>query len=217
MNAFSGNRLQLGLAVLGLNLVLVAAGWFLLISPQRNHQQSAAQQLQQVQLVATRLVGGAATQASHAKQPAIHTSGLYRLAQAMPPSADEPDLVLGLQHLAKASGVKLLGLSLGAPTAEIGYVVLPASLTLDGSYGSVTRYLHTLRMLTGMRHGRLFARGRLLSTISVGMTPDGKGRTETATVALNAYVFGSVAGVAPLSATSTTSTTTDPTTTTTGG
>jgi uncharacterized protein YjeT (DUF2065 family) len=200
----------------GANLVLVVGGWFLLVSPQRHHQASAAQQLQQVQLEATRLVGGAATQATHAKQPAIRTSGLYRLAQAMPPSADEPDLLLALNHIAKASGVKVLGLSLQTPTPQIGYVVLPVSLTVDGTYGSVTRYLHTLRMLTGMRHGRLFARGRLISTVSVAMTPDGKGSTETATVSLNSYVFGAVDGIAPLSATSTTSTSTD-TTTTTGG
>jgi Tfp pilus assembly protein PilO len=217
VSTLSANKLRLGLAVAGLNLVLVAAGWFLLVSPQRHHQQSASQQLQQVQLESLRLVGGTATQPAHAKQQTIHTSNLYRLAQAMPPSADEADLLLALNHLAKASGVKVLGITLGAPTAEVGDVILPAQLTLDGSYGSLTRYLHTLRMLVGMRHGRLFAAGRFLSVSSVGMTPDGKGRTETATVSVNAYVFGSVDGVLPLSATSTNSTSTTDTTTTTGG
>ena len=216
MNALSANRIRLGFAVAGVNLLLVVVGWFLLVSPQRQHQHSAAQQLQQVQLDASRLVGGAVTQAAHSKQPAIHTAALYRLAQAMPPSADEPDLLLALNHIAKASGVKVLGLSLGAPTAEIGYVILPVQLNVDGTYRSVTGYLRTLRMLTGMRHGHFFAAGRLLSVSSVAMTPDAKARTESAAVLLNAYVFGSVDGVSPLSATSTTSTSTDSTTTTGG-
>ena len=55
----------------------------------------------------------------------------------MPVTADEPDLMLALDHLAKASGVKVLGLSPGAPTAEVGYVVLPVQLSLDGSYASL--------------------------------------------------------------------------------
>ena len=136
----------------------------------------------------------------------------------MPVTADEPDLMLALDHLAKASGVKVLGLSPGAPTAEVGYVVLPVQLSLDGSYASLTGYFHKLRMLVGVRHGRLLAHGRLLSLVSVAEAPDAKGKTETATVDVNAFVFGSVNGIAPLSTDSTsTSTSSTSTTSTTGG
>ena len=217
MTALSENRLRLVLAVAGLNLLLVGAGWFLLVSPQRHHEQSASQQLQQVEQQATKLIGNAPTQTKHAKQPTIPTSNLYRLNAAMPVTADEPDLMLALGHFAKLSRVKVLGLSPGAPTAEVGYVVLPVQLSLDGSYGALTRYLHTLRMLVGVRHGRLVSFGRLLSVTSVAMTPDAR-RTETATVNLNAYVFGAVGGIQPLSTnTTSTSTSSTATTTTTGG
>jgi Tfp pilus assembly protein PilO len=221
VSTLSTNRVRLVAALAGLNLLLVGAGWFLLVSPQRHHQQSAAQQLQQIQQEATRLVGGAATQATHAKQPPIRTAGLYRLAQAMPVTADEPDLLLALDQLGKASNVKVLQVWLQAPAAQIGYVVQPIQLTLDGSYDSIERYVHAMRMLVGMWHGRLFAKGRLLSVQSVAETPDSKGGTETASVLVNAYVFGSVNGVTPTStdatSTSTTSTSTTDTTTTTGG
>lgn len=219
MSALSANRLRFVVALAGLNLLLIGGGWFLLVSPQRHHQKSASQQLQQVQLDATRLLGGAATQTSHAKQPAIRTSGLYRLATAMPVTADEPDLLFALDHLARGSGVKVLGLSPGAPTAEVGYVVLPVQLSLEGSYGSLTRYLHTLRMLVGVRHGRVISHGRLLSVGSVAITPDAKGKTETATVDVDAFVFGAVNGTMPLSTdpSSTSTDSTDTTSTTTGG
>ena len=43
--------------VAGINLVLVAAGWFLLVAPQRHDAQSAALELQQVQQQITQLSG----------------------------------------------------------------------------------------------------------------------------------------------------------------
>lgn len=217
MSTLFANRLRLVGMLAGLNLLLVVGGWLVLVSPQRHHAQSASQQLQQVQLDATRLIGNPATPALHAKQPTIRTSALYQLATAMPLTADEPDLLLALDHLAKASGVKVLEFSPGAPTAEVGYVIVPVQLSLDGSYGSLTRYLRTLRLLVGMRHGRVVAHGRLLSVGSVAMTPDGRRKTETATVAVDAYVFGSVDGTAPLStdASSTSTDSTDSTSTTT--
>lgn len=218
MSALLANRMRLVVALAGLNLLLAGAGWFLLVSPQRQHAQSASQQLQQVQQQATQLIGVAATQPTPVKQPTIHTANLYRLNTAMPVTADEPDLLLALGHLAKASGVKVLTLSPGAPSAAVGYVTLPVQLTLSGSYGSLTRYLRTLRTLVSLRHGRLAASGRLLSVTSIALSPVGKGRDETATVALVAYVYGAVDGVAPKSTdTTSTSTSSTSTTTTTGG
>ncbi len=217
MTMFSDTRMRIVAALAGVNLLLVVAGWLVLVSPQRSHERAAQQQLQLVQAQAKQLVGTPA-KPTQAAQPTIHTSSLYRDNTAMPVTADEPDLMLALGQYAKASGVKVLGLSPQEPTAEVGYVILPVQLSLDGSYGSLTRYFHTLRMLVGVRRGQLLAHGRLLSISSVAMTPDAKGRTETALVDVNAYVFGPVNGTAPLS-TNPTSTSTDSTstTTTTGG
>lgn len=219
MSTLLENRLRLVGALAGLNLLLVVGGWLLLVSPQRQHEHAAAQQFQLVKQEAVLLLGHTGPQVSHAaRQPTIHTSTLYRDNTAMPVTADEPDLMLALSQFAKASGVKVLGLSPQAPTAEVGYVVLPVQLSLDGSYGSLTRYFRTLRLLVGTRHGQLIAHGRLLSIVSVAMTPDAKGRTESATVDLDAYVFGPVNGTQPLSTVATsTSTDTTSTTTTTGG
>lgn len=213
----SSNRFRLVLAVAGVNVLLVAVGWLLLVAPQRHHGQTASQQLQQVQRELTQFSSAGVGQ-THGKQPVIVTSGLYRLAQAMPVTADEPDLLLALDQVARADGIKVLGLTPQTPTAAVGYVVLPVQLTLQGTYASLTSYLHRLRMLVAVRHGQVFASGRLLAVTSVAITPDTKDKQETATVGVNAFVFGSVNGTAPLSsATSTTSTSTSSTTTTSGG
>ncbi len=211
---------RLVIAIAGANVVLVAAGWLLLVAPQRHHAQSASQQLQTVQQQIALLTGLRGTQGGQAKQPEIHTGNLYRLAQAMPATADESDLLLMLDQLARGSGVKVLLLSPQTPTAVVGYVVLPVQLSLQGTYGALTRYVHRLRMLVAVQRGRLHTTGRLLAVTSVAMTPATTGGGETAAVDVNAFVYGAVNGVVPLSATSTdttsTSTSTTSTTTTTG-
>jgi Tfp pilus assembly protein PilO len=202
------NRRRLIGAVVGANLVLAVGGWFLLVSPQRSHAATAAQQLQTAQDQLTKL-GASAGKLSHPKQPLIKTAALYRLAQAMPTSADEPDLLLGLDQLARSSGVKVLGISpLTASATSGGYTQLPMTLTLEGSYGSLTRYLHALRMLVSVRRGSLRSTGRLFSVTSVVLTPGDTGKTEQASVSLDAYVYGTLPGATPLPSTTTGSTTT---------
>lgn len=205
-------RSRLIAVIAGANLVLLLAGWFLLISPQRSHASTAAQQLQTTsdQL---KTLGAEVGQLSHPKQPLIKTAALYRLAQAMPTTADEPDLMLALNQMARSSGIKVLGISpLTAAAVAGGYSQLPLTLTLQGSYSALTRYLHTLRMLVAVRHGGLHAAGRLFSVTSVALVPGATGKQEQATVSLDAYVYGSVPGETGLPSTTTTGTTSTTTT-----
>jgi Tfp pilus assembly protein PilO len=219
--SLTGEQIKRVGVIAGINVVLVVAGWLLLVAPQRHDAQSAAGQLQQVQQQITQISGLRGTQGGQAKQPSIPTANLYRLSQAMPATPDESDLLLMLDQLAKASGVKVLLLSPQTPAAAIGYVALPVQLSLQGPYGALTRYVHRLRMLVAVHRGQLHAAGRLLAVTSVAMTPATTGGGETAAVDVNSFVYGSINGVAPLSATSTdttsTSTSTTSTTTTTAG
>lgn len=208
MTSFAANRPRFVAALAALNLVLVGGGWLLLVSPQRHHASTATQQLQRTQEQLNKL-GASTGQLSHPKQPVIKTAALYRLAQAMPTSADEPDLILGLDQLGRSTGVKVLGVAPGTAAATAGgYTSLPLSLTLQGSYGSLTRYLHTLRLLVSVRRGALHSSGRLFSVTSVVLAPGDSAKTEQATVSLNAYVYGTLAGATPLPSTTSTTTTT---------
>jgi Tfp pilus assembly protein PilO len=194
----------------GLGIVLAVCGWLLLVAPQRHHAASAAGEVRQAQDQLAQVEAAVRKARQHPKQPTIRTKALYRLQAAMPAQADVPDLLIGLDQLAGSYGVQVVSLSPGAPAAAVGgYDTLPVSLSLTGSYSSLTRYLHKLRMLVALQHGHVVASGRLFSVTSVALSPSGTGRQLKAAVALQAFVYGSVAGATPLpSTTDTTGTST---------
>jgi hypothetical protein len=211
----SVRQIRLVAAFAGINLLLVVVGWVALISPQRSAAAAAAAKAQAAQ--SARAALGSTGSNGSTKQPSIHTAGVYTLDTALPSQLDEPDLILELNRIAAASGVKILNLSpqagQGMPN---GYTVQPINLSLNGSYFNLTHFLHTLRSLVSERNGQLIANGPLFSVNSVGLTPgqasDATAHSDVATVVIAAYYYGTVDGAAPPASTSTTDTTT-----TTGG
>jgi hypothetical protein len=210
--AFADNRIRRIAALAAVNILLAAGGWLALVSPQRHHAASAAQQVQSVQSQLQQIA--AATTPVAPKQPKIHTAGLYELAHAMPVTEDEPDLLLAVDQLAQESKVKVTSLSPSGVTAAQGYTVLPLALTFTGTYGSITGFLQRLRELVSVRHGTLLAGGRLFSVTNVNLVPSETGHTLSATATVDAFVFGAVAGVTPLASTTATDTSTTGTSTT---
>ena len=197
-----------------INIALVVGGWMMLISPQRSHAAASAVQEQLVQNQLAALTGKPTE--GPTKQPPIHTADLYRLGTALPSQLDQPDLLLELDRVATASGVKILNLSPQAPTAaSTDYTVQTISLSLGGSYFQLTGFLRTLRLLVAEQHGRLVANGPLFAVTSVALAPgqsaDQTAKGEVATVAIAAYYYGMVGGASPPAAI------TDPTTTSTTG
>ena len=206
MTAFSLSRRQTAAALVGLNLLLAVGGWMLIVAPQRDRASSVAQQLAQTRSDIAHL--DASPAAPHG-QPVIETSELYRLAAAMPSIQSEPELLLGLDQFAQQWGVKLLGISPLTPAATVaGYTELPLTLTASGSYGSLTRFLNRLRGLVSVNKGTLHVAGPLYSVTSVSLSPDPKGKTETATIAVKAFYFGTLAGATPAPSAPTATTTT---------
>lgn len=200
--------------VVFLNLVLAVMGWMIIVQPQRHHAAAAAEQLQQAQNELASL-GGPQSSSTQPAAPQQGTKKIYGpLAHAMPTALDEPDLLLELDTLARSSGVKVIGLSPGAPTATASYTTVPVTLSLSGSYYALTSYLGRLRGLVTVEHGNLVARGRLFSVTSVAYTPGTGGKDVTASVTVDAFVYGVLPGATPsVTATSTTSTSTSSTTT----
>lgn len=222
--ALADNRIRRIVVLAAVNLLLVAGGWLALVSPQRHHAAAAQQQVQSVQAQLQRLA--AETTPVAPKQPVIKTAGLYQLAHAMPATEDQPDLLLTVDQLAAASGVKLTTLSPTTVTQAQGYEVLPMTLTFSGTYGSITSFLQNLRTLVSVRHKTLEAHGRLFSVSQLTITPATTGKQLIATATVDAYVFGTLPGAAALAsapagtdttATGTTSTTATTSTTTTSG
>lgn len=207
----SSRQFRLIAAFAGLNILLVVLGWVALVAPQRHAAATAAANLQLAQSQLDAFKPGS----SHGptKQPVVHSSCIYKLDTALPSQPDQTDLIFELQRVAKASGVKILGISPQAAQAlASGYTAQPINLSLNGSYFSVTRYLQSLRTLVSAGRGCPAARGPLFAVTSVSFSGAGTSANVPATAGIEAFYYGVTAGAtAPVDPTAT------DTTTTTGG
>ncbi len=204
-------------AVLGLMVafgaLVLTLGWFATVRP-LGHKASSlhAQTADVYRQIAADVAASAPASATGA--PAIRVADVYKLATAMPSIADMPDVLLELDRTARSAGVNLLSISPSQPVAGTsGYSVVKLTLSVQGSFYSVTDLLFRLRNLVYVRNGALQANGRLFSVDDATLTPSGTGSKNslTGTIDVDTYVYGTAAATA----TTPTETTTDTTTTTT--
>ena len=208
-------------AIIGGDLLLLLLGWVLLVSPQRQTAASIvrATQSAEAQIVeAQHLAQQASKPATAPKQPEIRTAALYQLAKAMPTSSDMPDVLLELDQVARAAGVSVDSITPGAVAPGTGFGVLPISISFSGDFYSLTDLLYRLRTLVTVRHGELDAYGRLFAVDTIALSAGGTGHQLTASVTVNAFVYGAAASlptpVAPPPSTDTSGTDTTSSTTT---
>lgn len=200
-------------------VLLAAGGWFAVVQPQRHEAAAAADQVTSIEQQIAKLQAAAAASGDEtvAKQPTIRTADLYRITKAMPSTEDQPDLLLELDQVARAAGVTVLTIAPLTPVPGNGFTTVPITVTATGDFYGLTDLLYRLRALVAVRHGALDATGRLFSVSSVQLSPTGTGKTLTADLTVDAYVYGSTAPAATTpTSTSTTSTSTTDTTTTNG-
>jgi type IV pilus assembly protein PilO len=211
-------KVAIALVVIG-TLVVGAIGYFVLVHPQgaKLKHLKADQQAAQAKLDAYHQKVLAARSA-----PKIQIADVYRLAKAMPTSADMPDVVLELSQLARDTGIRFDSISPQPAVAVGSYTVLPISVTFNGTFYDLADLLYRLRSLVDVHAGELDATGRLFSvdTLSFGESPLKFPRIQ-ATLLIDAYVYGgapvssSSAPTTPTTSTTTTGTTTTDTTATT--
>jgi Tfp pilus assembly protein PilO len=177
------------LALAGAVIVVYAAAlWLLVVSPSRSDAAAAKEDLAaaEVRLVEAQLTS---RKPQGANAPVVD---VFRLAKAMPSSDEQPGLVLELSRLAKQSGATLQGVTPQLPVAAVGGPsLIPVRVTIGGSYAQITKFLRLTRALVTVRHGKIRARGRLLTVESVALVESvAKGFPKLdATIMLNAYVY----------------------------
>jgi Tfp pilus assembly protein PilO len=207
--------------IVGGDVVLLLMGWFLLVSPQRSTAQSIARSVAatEAQLVEAKKPVVQPTGPVQPQQPEIRTAYLYKLAKAMPMSADMPNLLLELSQVVRSSGVQLSSIAPSPPdpTGTTG-----VTIAVSGDFYSLNDLLYRLRNQVSVRKGTLDVSGRLFTITSVSLTPTGVGKTLNGAISLNTYTFGAGAAAAAAAAaataaapasTDTTGTSTDATTT----
>lgn len=198
--------LLFGLPVAGLLLGLL--GYVALVAPQKSRAHSL-----DVQLTVAQIALVAAHQEPSKPAP-VRASDIFRLTKAMPDSNDMPGILRHLSRLARASAVSL---DTVRPSPQIpltqGYAALPVAVSVSGKFAAVSKFLELLRRQAAVTKGRLLVDGRLFVANQIALTST-DGTSVSATLNLDAFVYGGAPPSAPAGPPGAAGTTTTGTTTT---
>src|SRR5262249_31632620 len=123
--------------LIGVAVVLGAAGWFMMVSPKRSEATKLAATIETKQSqVSTQM-----HQASSAAQPAATES----IGTALPDVPLMPDVVDQLNTLASRSDVALDTITPQAAVPGTGYEAIPLTVVVDGRYFAVEKFLRLVR------------------------------------------------------------------------
>jgi Tfp pilus assembly protein PilO len=176
------------LLIAGVVIVYAAALWFLFVSPKRADLATAREDLVAAEL---RLLE-AKTAEDKPRSGGTEVVDVFRLAKAMPSTADQTGLLLEVSMLARQSGVSLGTITPKDPIAAVGSpALIPVTVTLTGSYRQITQFLARTRKLVRVRDGKIHATGRLLSVHSVNLiesVSEGFPKLD-ATLEIDAFVY----------------------------
>jgi len=181
--------------VIGLAIVIVAAvAYMLVIRPKRAEAGRLDEQIGEMQMKVT-----SARLASRPQQAAstIKVADVFEVSKAMPDTDDMPGIILDLNSVAEATGIKFVSIQPSAPTPKTGYSAIAITLTFEGNYFDLTDFLFRLRNLVTVRDGRLSSSGRLFTLDSLSMKEGKDGfPTINAGLTVSAYVYGTDATAA---------------------
>jgi Tfp pilus assembly protein PilO len=174
-------------------LLVIVAGWFFLVGPQRSKASDLKTQLaaSQDELTKRRLA-----QVKPSANVTVKPSDLYRLTKALPDDPDMAGILLDVDRLAHKRSLKFTSITPGAEALGTGFTQQPLALVVQGRFGNISSFLGDLRTLVTVRHGRLDARGRLYTVSEVNVTAPDSPTTfpmVKASVTLNAYSFSTTA------------------------
>jgi Tfp pilus assembly protein PilO len=174
----------IGLAI----LILAGVAYMVVIRPKRAEAGRLDEQIAEMQMKVT-----AAQLASRPQQQAtaIKVADVFEVSKAMPDTDDMPGIILDLNSVAEATGIKFVSIQPSAATPKTGYSAIGITLSFEGNYFDLTDFLFRLRNLVTVRDGRLSSSGRLftLDTLSMKEGKDGF-PSINAGLTVSAYVYG---------------------------
>ena len=169
-------------------LILAGVAYMVVIRPKRAEAGRLDEQIAEMQMKVT-----AAQLASRPQQQAtaIKVADVFEVSKAMPDTDDMPGIILDLNSVAEATGIKFVSIQPSAATPKTGYSAIGITLSFEGNYFDLTDFLFRLRNLVTVRDGRLSSAGRLftLDTMSMKEGKDGF-PSINAGLTISAYVYG---------------------------
>jgi type II secretory pathway pseudopilin PulG len=180
----------IALIVVGFLLAAVG-GYFVLIRPQ--HAKAAALDTQIADT--NEAIDSARALTLQAREGAkIRVADIFRLTKAMPDQTNMADIVLELNQVAEDSGITFEQIT-PATTAVVlsGYEAIPITVEFQGNFYELADFLYRLRNLVDIRHGGLYAGGRLfaIDTLDFAEAPPPPGFPQIrAHLVIDAFVYG---------------------------
>ena len=203
---------QVALVVVGV-LVVGAAAYFGLIRPKKAE---AARLQKETDAAKAQVTDYYAKTAAVKGQPKIRSADLFRLAKAMPGQADMSGVLLQLNQIAADTGITFQSIAPQNSVPISGYQAVPIHLTFQGNFYNLVDFLFRLRNLVDVEHGQLNATGRLFAIDTLSFEEAQGGFPQiSATLVVDAFVYGTVTPATATPTTTTTSTSTTATSTTT--
>jgi Tfp pilus assembly protein PilO len=133
------------LAVAGLAIVMI----LLLVLPKMGQVSTAQDQLDQTRREGQTLESQlAALEDAKAAAPQARQT-IAEVHRRIPPVADEPGLILLLQHAAMDAGIDLVSLSPGNPTLDVAtnLSTIDVSVSATGTYFDITEFMYQIETL----------------------------------------------------------------------
>jgi len=190
INRLNG-RTALALSTL-IVLALVSVGWFLLLSPQRSKAAELDDQITaaHTQLALARVISrGSGRQASSVPR--------RRLETAMPDDVRMSEILRQLSWAAAAAHVRIEGITPQGVEPRTGYQAIPLSVTLQGRYFAIARFLQLLHTQAVAKGSQVHATGRLFAVngIQFSTAPTApEDELIQASLSIDAFSYASAAG-----------------------
>jgi Type II secretion system (T2SS), protein M len=208
-------------------LVILAAAWMLVVSPERQQASKLSAQVAEAQAQLTAAEGKVASARAAQSQYAAAYSAMVSLGKAVPPSPEVPSLIYQLTQASNEKSVDFNSIVNGgdgssasaSSTATTGVAAAgltdePFTFSFEGSFFDLE---HLFRQLAGFAtlnsSGTLQVSGRLLTIESVKLAPatvsaePGKAAKANLSGVISASAYVMPASTAPTSASGATSTT----------
>src|SRR4051794_30576413 len=140
-------------------LAILAAGWFLVVKPQRSHAASLRTQTASVQTTNTQLQSQVNQLKQQQKDLPAQQKLLAQIATKIPDNPALPALIRQLSSAAEGAGVDLVSLAPGAPTVSTASAVgvahaavsplasVPLTVQVHGSYFNVVQFFSAVEGL----------------------------------------------------------------------
>jgi len=207
--------IPIALVIAPVLLLVAVVGYFFLVKPKQDEAGRTSDEIAELETQIA-VAQAAAKAPARGQDETIRVADVFRVTKAMPDEDDMPGILLELDGVASASGVRFVSISPQAPIVQSTYTALPVNLSFEGNYYDLTDFLFRLRNLVSVRDGKLEADGRLytLDTLSMQEGPNGFPDI-AASLTVTAYVYSTTPAAAVPAApasTDTTATTTTPTT-----